>query len=526
VAKVLVADKISSGGVDVLTNAGLDVDVKTGLSEDELVEIAPEYDGIIVRSATKITKRVMDAASKLALVGRAGVGVDNIDLDAATAKGVVVMNTPLGNITSAAEHALALMMSMARHVPAADASMKAGEWNKKAFTGSEMNGKTLGIVGLGKIGGIVARVARAAGMHVVTYDPYLSPRRAKELDVEGVELDDLLARADLVTIHVPLNDATRGLIGAEEFEKMKPTARLVNCARGGVVDEDALVKALEGGQIAGAAVDVYAKEPLPGESPLRGAPNIILTPHLGASTAEAQEKVSEDLARQFVDYFTTGKIMNPVNLAVTMQPHLVPFAGLAESLGSFASQMVRSGITGVEVGCYGEVGRSAEDGHVIAVSALQGVLGRLVDETVNLVNVSVVAASRGIELNERRSESARTFRNTVVVKVSGNGRERSVAGALFEGREARIVQIDDFDIDVRPAPWMLFMAYPDRPGMVGRFGTLLGEANINIAGMSVGRREKSGLAVVVLTVDDPVPDDVLERIRSAVDAEEVRRIQL
>ena len=525
-AKVLVADKISTGGVDVLKNAGLDVDVKTGLSEDELVEIAPQYDGIIVRSATKITKRVIDAASKLAVVGRAGVGVDNIDLDAATARGVVVMNTPLGNITSAAEHALALMMSMARHVPAADASMKAGEWSKKGFTGTELAGKTLGIVGLGKIGGIVARVGRAVGMQVITFDPYLSARRAEELDVESVDLDSLLARADLVTIHVPLNDATRGLIGKAEFAKMKPTARLVNCARGGVVDEDALVEALESKRIAGAAVDVFAKEPLADNHPLRGAANIILTPHLGASTAEAQEKVAEDLAEQFVDYFTTGRIRNPVNLAVTMQPHLVPYAALARDLGSFASQMVRPGVTRVEVGCYGEVGRSAEDAHVIAVSALQGVLGRLVDETVNLVNVSVIAEGRGIELNERRSESARTFRNTVVVKVGADGLERSVAGALFEGREARIVQIDDCDIDVRPAPWMLFMAYPDRPGMVGRFGTLLGEANINIAGMSVGRREKRGVAVVVLTVDDPVPDDVLESVRSAVDAEEVRRIHL
>jgi D-3-phosphoglycerate dehydrogenase len=315
-------------------------------------------------------------------------------------------------------------------------------------------------------------------------------------------------------------------MGREELAKMKPTARLVNCARGGVVDEEALCEALASQQIAGAAVDVFAKEPLSEHSPLRKAPNIVLTPHLGASTAEAQEKVAEDLARQFVDYFASGRIRNPVNLAVTMQPHLVPYARLAEDLGSFASQMVRSGISRVEVGCYGEVGRSADDAHVIAVSALQGVLGRLVDEHVNLVNVSVVAEGRGIELNERRSEKARTFQNTVVVKVSGDGRERSVGGALFEGREARIVQIDEFAIDLRPAPWMLFMAYPDRPGMVGRFGTLLGEANINIAGMSVGRREKRGVAVVVLTIDDPVPDDVLERIRSAVDAEEVSRIQL
>lgn len=525
-AKILVADKVSGAGVEILKEAGLEVDVKTGLSEDELVGIAGNYDGIVVRSATKITKRVMDAAEKLRVIGRAGVGVDNIDVPAATAKGVVVMNTPLGNTTSAAEHSLALMMSMARHVPAADASMKSGRWEKKSFTGTELAGKTLGIIGLGKIGRIVARVARAIGMRVVAHDPYLSPKRAEDLGVETAALAEALEQADFVTIHVPLNDATRGMIGREELARMKPTARLVNCARGGVVDEEALAGALESGKIAGAAFDVYSTEPLPEESPLRGLPSLILTPHLGASTAEAQEKVAEDLARQFVDFFASGKITNPLNLAVTMEPRLVPFADLAEKLGAVASELAGGAITRVEVGCYGEIGRSAGDAHVLAVSALRGVLAKLVDETVNLVNVSMIAESRGIELSERRSEKGRTYRNTVVVKLLAGGRERSVSGALFEGREARIVEIDGFDIDVRPAPWMLFMAYPDRPGMVGKFGTLLGEANINIAGMSVGRKEKRRRAVVVLTVDDPVPEEVLGTIRAAIDAEEVRSIQL
>ncbi len=525
-AKVLVADKVSGAGVEILEEAGLQVDVKTRLSEDELVGIAAQYDAIIVRSAIAITKRVLDAGEKLRVVGRAGVGVDNIDVPAATAKGVIVMNTPLGNITSAAEHAFALMMSMARHVPAADASMKSGKWEKSSFTGTELEGKTLGIIGLGKIGGRVARVARALGMRLVAFDPYLSPRRAEELEVDIVDLDTLLAGADFVTVHVPLNDSTRGLIGREELAKMKPTARLVNCARGGIVDEEALAEALESRQIAAAAVDVFATEPLPGKSALRGAPNLILTPHLGASTAEAQEKVAEDLARQLVDFFTSGKICNPVNIEVTMEPHVVPFAELAETLGCFASQLVGGGITRVEVGCYGEIGGSAADAHAIAVSALQGVLGRLVDETVNLVNASVVAESRGIELMEHRSDRARTFRNVVAVTVAGSSRERTVAGSLFEGGEARIVEIDGFDIDLRPAPWMLFMAYPDRPGMVGRFGTLLGEANVNIAGMSVGRKEKSGEAVVVLTVDDPVPEELLAKIRAAIEAEEVRSVRM
>jgi D-3-phosphoglycerate dehydrogenase len=323
-----------------------------------------------------------------------------------------------------------------------------------------------------------------------------------------------------------LNDSTRGIIGSDQFARMKPTARLVNCARGGVVNEEALAEALQSGKIAAAAFDVYSTEPLPEDSPLRELPGLILTPHLGAATAEAQEKVAEDLARQFVDFFASGKITNPLNLAVTMEPRLLPFADLAEKLGAVASELAEGAITRVEVGCYGEVGRSAADAHVLAVSALRGVLGKLVDETVNLVNVSMIAESRGIELSERRSEKGRTYRNTLVVKLVAGGRERSVAGALFEGSEARIVQIDGFDIDVRPAPWMLFMAYPDRPGMVGRFGTLLGEANINIAGMSVGRNEKRGEAVVVLTVDDPVPEEVLATIRSAIEADEVRSIQL
>jgi D-3-phosphoglycerate dehydrogenase len=524
--KILVADKITDGGLEILTSSGFEVDVKTGLSEDELVAIAPPYDGIIVRSGAKITKRVIEAADKVRVIGRAGVGVDNIDLDAATSRGVVVMNTPLGNITSAAEQALALMMSLVRHTPAADASMKAGEWNKKKFTGIELCGKTMGIVGLGKVGAIVARVSQALGMTVLVHDPFINPEKAKALDVELRDVDSLVKDADIISLHVPLTDQTRGLIGAERLAMMKKTTRLVNCARGGVVDEAALAEALRAGTIAGAALDVFETEPLPSDHYLRTQPNVILTPHLGASTTEAQEKVAEDLARQFADYFVKGEIKNPVNLAVTLKPHLSAFARLAETVGRFAAQTVRGGVARVECGCYGEIGRSGEDAHVLSVFALQGVLGTTVDTKVNLVNVGRIAESRGIEVNERRAEKARTYNNILAVKVNVGDAERTVSGTVFEGGETRIVGIDDFDIDVKPAPWMLLMMYPDMPGMVGKFGTVLGQANINIAGMSVGRRAKQGVAVVVLTVDDPVPDAVLDRLKESINAEQVHRIQL
>lgn len=525
-AKILVADKIGQAGLDILRSGGLDADVKTGLSEDELVAIVGGYDGIIVRSQPKITKRIIDAAERVRVIGRAGVGVDNIDVEAATSRGIVVMNTPFGNITSAAEHSIAMMLALARHIPAADASMKAGSWDKKKFTGVELAGKTIGIIGLGKVGSIVARAARALSMKVLAYDPYINPKRAQEMDVEPRELESLLREADFVTIHVPLTDSTRKLINRERLALMKSTARLVNCARGGVVDEAALVEALREGKLAGAALDVFEEEPLPADSPLRKLPNVILTPHLGASTVEAQEKVAEDLARQFVDFFVRGEIKNPVNLAVTLKPHLTPFANLAEMLGRFTSQLAQGGIRRVECGCYGDVGRSAEDAHIVAVFALQGVLANQVDTKVNLVNVGKIAESRGIELNERRAEQARSYRNVITVKVTTESGERQVSGAVFENGDARIVGIDGFDIDLKPAPWMLLMMYPDRPGMVGKFGTILGEANINIAGMSVGRREKRGRAVVVLTVDDPVPDMVVQKIRDTVGAEEIHRIRL
>jgi len=524
--KILVADKITPAGVEILESAGYDVDVNTGQTEDQLVELAPAYDGIIVRSASKITKRIIDAADKLRVIGRAGVGVDNIDRDAATARGVVVMNTPLGNITSAAEQALALMMSLVRHTPAADASMKAGEWDKKKFTGSELSGKTMGIIGLGKVGGIVNRVCQALGMKVLVHDPFINPKRAKDLDVELRDVDSLLRNADIVSLHVPLTDDTRGLINAERLSLMKKTARIVNCARGGVVDEEALAEALKEGTIAGAALDVFASEPLPAESPVRSLPNAILTPHLGASTDEAQEKVSEDLARQFVAFFERGEIQNPVNLAVTLKPHLSAFAQLAETLGKFASQVVSGGVSRVEVGCYGEIGRSADDAHVLSVLALQGVLASQTDSRINLVNVGRIAESRGIELNERRAEKARSYKNVLAVKVTTGNAERTVTGTVFEGGESRILGIDESDIDLRPAPWMLLMKYQDKPGMVGKFGSILGDANINIAGMSVGRREKSGEAIVVLTVDDPVPDAVLSSLKTAIDADEIHKIRI
>jgi len=525
-ARILVADKISGLGLEILRSAGHQADERAGLSQAQLIEAITPYEGLIVRSATKVTASVIEAGSNLRLIGRAGVGVDNVDVEAATERGVIVMNTPYGNITAAAEHALALLMALARHVSAADASMKAGEWEKKKFTGVELGGKTLGVVGLGKVGSIVARVAQALDMRVVVCDPYLNPQRAKEMDVEPCELAVLLSEADFITLHVPLNESTRGMIGQREIALMKPTARLVNCARGGVVDEEALAGALRQGCIAGAALDVFGEEPLAADSPLRNLPNLVLTPHLGASTAEAQEKVSDDLVRQFVDYFARGEIRNPVNLAVTLKPHLAPYAKLAELLGSFAAQIVPGGISRVECRSYGQIGRSDEDAHVLAVFALQGVLGNRVDSRVNLVNVNRIARSRGIELDVQHGEEARTFKNLIFVRLQGEGAQRTIAGTLFDNNEPRIVKIDEFDIDLRPATWMLLMSYPDVPGMVGKFGTILGQAGINIAGMSVGRQEKRGKAVVVLTVDDPIPDPVLEKVRAAIDAEEAHCIRL
>lgn len=523
-AKVLIADSMSGKAAEVLKAAGIETTVKTKQSEDALCELVADIDGLIVRSATKVTARVLEAGKKLRVVGRAGVGVDNIDVPAATAKGVVVMNTPLGNITSAAEHSVAMLMALARNIPRADEKLRGGTWDKKSFTGVELAGKTLGVVGLGKVGQKVARAALALEMRVLAHDPFVTSERAAELGIELGDLDTVLAEADFLTLHVPLTEATRGLVGAEALAKMKSSARIVNVARGGVVDEFALFEALKDGRIAGAAIDVFSKEPT-SDSPLFGLPNVVVTPHLGASTEEAQERVAEDIARQFVVFFNEGRVMNAVNLSVTLDRRTEPWARLAEKLGSLVAHLADGAVRRLRVGAYGAV--SELDTRAIAISALRGLLAHAADEeTINLVNAPVVASERGIELNEERSAKARNFASLLRVEAEGEGPMRSARGTLFDGQVERIVAIDEFALEIAPAENLLLMRYPDRPGMVGVFGSVLGEHKVNIAGMAVGRKARAGEAMVALTLDDAVPEAAFDEIRKKVDLSEATLVRL
>lgn len=527
--KVLIADPLNERGAAIITESGLAADTRPGLSEEQLCGIIGGYDGLIVRSATHVTSKIIAAGKRLQVIGRAGVGVDNIDQQAATAAGIVVMNTPLGNITSAAEHAVALLFATARNVSRADREMKAGKWNKKGLTGVELTGKTLGVVGMGKVGGIVAKVGKALDMTILVYDPYVTDKKAEELGVRKSDLDALLREADFVSLHTPLTAETRNLISLEKLKLMKKTARLVNAARGGIVNEEALCEALKSGLIAGAGLDVFEKEPLAADSRLRTLDNAVLTPHLGASTTEAQERVAEDIAKQFVEFFREGVIRNAVNLPVAPDSKLAPYAKLAEMLGSVAAQIVKAPVTRLKVGTYGKL--AAGDIRELNLCALKGLLSRGSGDTVTLVNAPGLAEARGIELAEHKSVEVRTYANLIIVtaETAGEtGREQGllVAGTCFDGREARIVRINDFDIDLKPAPLILLMFYPDRPGMVGKIGTILGEASINIANMAVGRREKRGQAAVALTLDDPAPPDVLQQLRNAVKVDDLFAIQL
>ena len=528
-ARVLIADPLNDRGASILKEGGLRAETHAGLNEEQLCAIIGDYDGLIVRSATTVTPKIIAAAKKLQVIGRAGVGVDNIDLKAATQAGVVVQNTPLGNITSAAEHAVALLFSSVRNIPRADKEMKAGKWSKKGLTGVELSTKTLGLIGGGKVASIVARVAKAMDMTVLVYDPYLTERKAEELGVVKCDLDALLHDADFVSIHTPLTAETKGMINTDKLKLMKKSARIINAARGGIVNEANLYEALKSGVIAGAALDVFESEPLPADAPLRTLDNVVLTPHLGASTEEAQERVAEDIAKQFVEFFRDGVIRNAVNLTVVLDPKIAPYARLAEMLGNTCAQMAKSPIVRLKVGTYGKL--AVGDTRELNLCAMKGLLTRSAGYPVSLVNAPVIAEARGIELIEHKSEQARNYATLLVVSAEtqntdGTTSEYTVAGTCFDGQEGRIVRINDFDIDLKPAPVILLMFYPDRPGMVGKIGTILGEADINIANMAVGRREKRGQAVIALTIDDAAPPEVLQRIREAIHVDELFAIEL
>ncbi len=524
-AKILIADNVSEAAEKILMDAGLLVDVKTGRTEDAITADIAHYDGIIVRSATKVTRRIIEAGTKLKVIGRAGVGVDNIDREAATAHGIVVMNTPEGNTVSAAEHTLALLLALARNVPAAAVDTKNGNWNRKKFTGIEVENKVLGIVGLGKIGQHVARGARALGMRVTAYDPYISAERAEQLNVQLCDLDQILKESDFVTLHVPKTAATVDLIDAAALKKMKPSARIINVARGGIVNEADLAAALEAGTIAGAAIDVFSTEPITADNPLLKAPNIILTPHLGASTIEAQEKVAEGIARQFATFFEIGMIQNAVNVEIMLSPELSNYGILARLLGSLAVQMLPpERVLEVKVTSQGSIAKL--DTRAVAVSGLSGVLARIAETDVNLVNASQTAHDRGIELKEERSRKIRNYANLITLEVITEKRSRSVSGTCFDDKQPRIVMIDNMEIDLKPAENILVMRYQDRPGMVGKFGSILGEAGINIARMEVGRVQKGAEALVALTLDDPVPEEIKNKLAEAVQPSEIFLVSL
>ncbi|HEY9631673.1 MAG TPA: phosphoglycerate dehydrogenase [Coleofasciculaceae cyanobacterium] len=510
--KVLVSDPIDQAGIDILSQVA-QVDIKTALSADELAQIIPEYDALMIRSGTRVTKEVIEAGKQLKIIGRAGVGVDNVDVPAATRRGILVVNSPEGNTVAAAEHAVAMMLALSRHIPDANQSIKGGKWDRKSFTGVEVYKKTLGIMGLGKIGAHVATIARSMGMRLLAYDPFLSNERAEQLGCQLVELDFLFRESDYITLHLPKTQETYHLINAEALAKMKPTLRIINCARGGIIDEAALAEALTQGKIAGAALDVYEEEPL-GESVLRSlGAEIVLTPHLGASTEEAQVNVAIDVAEQIRDVLLGLPARSAVNipgLRPDLMEKLRPYLRLAETLGSMVSQLAGGRIESLDIRLQGEL--ASNDSQPVVVAALKGLLYHALQERVNYVNASIEAKERGIRVIETRDASSKDYTGSLHLSAKGSLGEHSVTGALLGDNEIRITDLDEFPVNVPPSRYMLFTLHRDMPGIIGKIGSLLGGFNVNIASMQVGRKIVRGDAVMVLSVDDPLPEGIVTEI--------------
>ena len=511
--KVLISDKLSPAALEIFKERGIEADVKTGLSKDELLAIIGDYDGLAIRSATKVTADVLKAAKNLKVVGRAGIGVDNVDIPAATAAGVIVMNTPFGNSITTAEHAIALMMALARDLPAANVSTQAGKWEKNRFMGTELYGKVLGLIGAGNIGSIVADRAKGLKMRVIAFDPYLSPERAENLGIEKVELNDLLARADFITLHTPLTNDTRNIISADAINKMKKGARVINCARGGLVDEAALKVALDSGHLAGAALDVFEAEPAK-ENVLFGNEKVIATPHLGASTLEAQENVALQVAEQIADYLLTGAIVNALNMPsinAEEAQKVRPWISLAEKLGAFAGQVTETSIQSVEIlyeGTASELNQRA-----LTQAALMGLLRPTLTE-VNMVNAPVVAKERAIKVSETRRPRQGIYEGYMKITVTlADSTTRRVAGTVFSDGRPRLIQIKDINMEAEFAPHMLYVINEDKPGFIGKLGTLLGEAKVNIANFNLGRAAPGADAIALVEVDGPVENSVLSAIR-------------
>jgi D-3-phosphoglycerate dehydrogenase len=520
--RVLIADQLSPAAVKIFADRGVDADTKVGLTKDELLKIIDQYDGLAVRSATKADKDVIAAAKRLKVIGRAGIGVDNVDIPAATAAGMVVMNTPFGNSITTAEHAIALIFALARQVPEANISTQGGKWEKNRFMGVELYAKTLGIIGCGNIGGIVADRANGLKMKVIGYDPFLSPERAVELGIEKVELDDLLARADIITLHTPLTDKTRNVLSKEALAKTKKGVLIVNCARGGLVDEAALREGLESGHIGGAGFDVFTSEPAK-ENVLFGAPNFIATPHLGASTNEAQENVALQVAEQISDYLINGAVTNALNspsVTADEAPKLKPFIALAEKLGAFAGQMVDQEMKRIEIAYLGEV--SKLNLRPLTAAALAGVLRPALAE-INMVSAPSVATARGITVSENRQEISPVYDSLMRITITTEEGARAFAGAVIGGAP-RVVDIKGMELDAPFAPAMLYVNNLDKPGFIGALGVMLGEAGVNIATFNLGRTASGGDAIALVGVDQKVSGDVLAKVKALPHVKEVRAL--
>ncbi|HUG62915.1 MAG TPA: phosphoglycerate dehydrogenase [Methylomirabilota bacterium] len=512
--RVLISDKLSPTAVQIFRDRGIAVDYMPdlGKDKDKLAEIIGDYDGLAIRSATKVTEKLLAAAPRLRVIGRAGIGVDNVDVPAATARGVIVMNTPFGNSITTAEHAIAMMFALARQIPEANASTHAGKWEKNRFMGVELTGKTLGIVGCGNIGSIVAERAIGLRMRVLAFDPFLSQERAIDLGVEKVELDELLRRADFITLHTPLTDKTRNIIDISALLKMKRGVRIINCARGGLIVEADLKAALDSGHVAGVALDVFEVEPAT-DHPLFGHDNVVATPHLGASTTEAQENVALQVAEQMSDYLVKGAVQNALNMpSITAEeaPRLIPFVKLAELLGSFAGQLTETGLKGIRIEYEGEVAEM--NTRALTAAALTGVLRPLL-QTVNMVSAPAMAKERGISVSEVRRSDAENYESLIRLVVITDRQERAVAGTVFADGRPRIVEIKGIKMDAEFGPAMIYVTNEDKPGFIGRFAGLLGDAGINIATFALGRHAQGADAICLVEVDGDVPSEVLEQIQ-------------
>jgi D-3-phosphoglycerate dehydrogenase len=525
-ARVLISDALSPAAVQIFKDRGLDVDFQPALGKDKegLAAAIGGFDGLAIRSATKVTAKLLEGAGRLRVIGRAGIGVDNVDIPAATARGIIVMNTPFGNSITTAEHAITLMLALARQIPQADASTQAGKWEKNRFMGVEITGKTLGVIGCGNIGSIVADRAIGLKMKVIAYDPFLSPERAELLGVKKVELADLIRRADFITLHTPLTDKTRNILGAETLAAARKGVRIINCARGGLVDEKALREALDAGHVAGAAFDVFTDEPAT-SNPLFGHPNVVATPHLGASTTEAQENVALQIAEQMSDYLARGAITNAVNFpSITAEeaPRLKPFITLAEKLGSFAGQLTETGISRVQIAYDGEVVKM--NTRALTSAAIAGLLRPML-ANVNVVSAPVIAKERGIAVEEVKREGECDYESLITVTVTTERMTRDVSGTVFADGRPRIVNIKGIRIDAEFGANMIYITNLDKPGFIGRFSSVLGDAGINIATFHVGREAPGANAVALIEVDGDVPAEVLAAVQGLPQVQQAKPLR-